>query len=90
MKTTSTRAESLESLAKKKRTSAAVKNRWNAAHYDKIVITAPKGWKAMVKTAANKENNSLAGFIREAVDKKILGGGKDGDLQEEKDGVGLP
>lgn len=62
--------ESLGSSDKKKKTSAAVKNRWNAAHYDKIIITAPKGWKATVKEAADKENKSLAGYIREAVEEK--------------------
>ena len=40
---------------RKTKTSTAVKQRWNAAHYDKLTFSAPKGWKTTVQTAATGE-----------------------------------
>ena len=45
-------------------TSAEVKNRWNAAHYDRIVITVPAGARDEIKAAAAAHGLSVAAYIR--------------------------
>ncbi len=50
----------------KSRTSAAVKNRYAAKAYDRIQIIVPKGHKATVQAAADKEG-ILNGFVNKAV-----------------------
>lgn len=45
-------------------TSAEVKNRWNAAHYDRIVITVPIGARDEIKAAAAAHGLSVAAYIR--------------------------
>lgn len=45
-------------------TSAEVKNRWNAAHYDRIVITVPIGARDEIKAAAAANGLSVSAYIR--------------------------
>lgn len=53
------------------KTSTEVKERYNAKAYDKVTIRQPKGWRDTVKAAADNEQKSLAGYIREAVEEKM-------------------
>jgi len=52
---------------KKPRTSAAVKNKYNAKTYDRIEIVVPKGEKTELKAYAEKNGESLNGFINRAI-----------------------
>ena len=45
-------------------TSPEVKNRWNAEHYDRIVISVPKGARAEIQSAAAARGQSVAAYIR--------------------------
>ena len=49
------------------KTSAAVRNRWNRAHYDKINILIKKGDKEVLQKAAEEEHVSVSRFIVNAV-----------------------
>jgi len=51
----------------KPRTSAAVKNKYNAKTYDRIEVVVPKGEKAELKAYAEKNGESLNGFINRAI-----------------------
>lgn len=46
------------------KTSAEVKNRWNAEHYDRVVITVPAGARDEIKAAAAAHGLSVAAYIR--------------------------
>jgi hypothetical protein len=50
------------------KTSAEVKNRWNAAHYDVIRFTVPKGEKEEIQKQADKLGVNLSEFIRQAIE----------------------
>ena len=50
------------------KTSSAVKDRWNAQHYDTIRFNVPKGNKAIIQERANKAGVSLSEYIRLALD----------------------
>lgn len=50
------------------KTSSAVKNRWNAAHYDRIMIQLPKGMKDDFKAACEANGTSMNAVVREAVE----------------------
>ena len=55
-----------EKKPRKNTTSCAVRNRWNAKHYDRINITLPKGYGEMFKEyCADKDTtmNALLGQI---------------------------
>ena len=45
------------------KTSAAVRNRWNQAHYDKICILIKKGDKEVLQKAAEAEHVSVSRFV---------------------------
>lgn len=49
------------------RTSSAVKNKYNAKAYDQLSIRVPKGQKATIQAAADKEGESINGFVNKAV-----------------------
>ena len=58
--------ESEKKQARKTKTSCAVRNRWNAKHYDRINVTLPKGYGDMFKEyCADKGTtmNALLGQI---------------------------
>ena len=54
-------------MADKPRTSAAVKNKWNRANYDRVETFFPKGRKAEIKAHAEARGESVNGFIGRAV-----------------------
>lgn len=58
-------------LKKKKRTSAAVKNRYNSKAYDRINLTVKKGKKEEYKRYAEENGKSLNSLISEAIEKMI-------------------
>ena len=53
------------------KTSAAAKNKWNRANYDRIELTVPKGKKAEIKAHAESGGESVNGFINRAVDEAM-------------------
>ena len=58
-------------MERKTKTSAAVKNRYNAKVYDRIVLTLKKGEAEKLKAYASKQGVSRNAFILQAVDEKI-------------------
>lgn len=50
------------------KTSAAVKNRYNAKNYDRLNIIVPKGEKETLKALAASLGESLNEFVNRAVD----------------------
>ena len=56
-------------------TSNAVKDRWNAAHYDKISITVPKGDRDKISDYAAalglSRNEFITGLIYRAMSEKL-------------------
>jgi uncharacterized protein (DUF1778 family) len=53
------------------KTSATVKNRYNAKAYDRINLTVPKGQKEIIKAHAEANGESLNGFIQRAINETI-------------------
>ena len=51
----------------KTKTSSMVKDRYNAKAYDDIRLRVPKGHKATVQVAADKESESINGYVNKAV-----------------------
>lgn len=44
---------------------------YNKANYEQIKMQVPKGTKAVIKTAAEKEGKSMTAYIMEAVNEKM-------------------
>lgn len=53
------------------KTSAAVKNKWNDKAYDRINLTVPKGSKEIIKDFAEKNGESVNGFINRAINEAM-------------------
>ena len=53
------------------RTSATVKNRYNAKAYDRISLMVKSGNKDLIVSHAADNNESLNGFINRAIDETI-------------------
>lgn len=53
------------------KTSAAVKNRWNDKAYDRINLTVPKGQKEIIKNHAEKNGESVNGFIQRIINEAL-------------------
>ena len=53
------------------KTSAAVKNRYNAKAYDRIAVVVPKGHKDIIRSAAEKAGLSLSAYIVKAIDRQM-------------------
>lgn len=51
----------------KTKTSSTVKNRYAAKAYDRIAFIVPKGHKATIQAAADKEGESINGYVNKAV-----------------------
>lgn len=47
------------------------KNKYNAKAYDRIALQVKKGRKDIVKTHADKQGESLNGFINRAIDETM-------------------
>ena len=52
-------------------TSSAVKDRYNKKAYDSIMFRLPKGERDKIKAVAAEAGESLAGYIRKAIDMRI-------------------
>ena len=64
----------------KTKTSSAVKNRYAAKAYDRVAFIVPKGQKATIQAAADKEGESINSFVNKAVLARIgLGDWPKGD-----------
>lgn len=64
------------------KTSSAVKNRYNAKAYDEIKVRVPKGKKEEVKAHADRQGESLNGFINRAIDETMQNDTPDGEEKE--------
>ena len=53
------------------KTSSAVKNRYNAKAYDKIILAVPKGSKETYQNFAKSKGKSLTALIKELLDKEL-------------------
>ena len=53
------------------KTSWQVKNRYNEKAYDKIYITVPKGNKDRIKAHAEKNGESINGYINRLIDSDL-------------------
>lgn len=53
------------------KTSAKVKNRYNAKAYDRIAVVVKKGEKDRLKAHAEKHGESLNEFIKRAISEQI-------------------
>lgn len=49
------------------KTSAAVKNKWNADNYDRIAVVVPKGTKDQIKAKADSLGESVNGYINRLI-----------------------
>ena len=56
---------------KMSKTSSEAKNRWNAANYDSYRVQLPKGQKALLKAACEKNGVSMNSVFTEAAEKYI-------------------
>lgn len=45
------------------RTSAAVKDRWNKEHYDRISLTVPKGWRDDLRAWCESQGETVNGWL---------------------------
>ena len=57
------------------KTSAAVKNRYNAKAYDRIAVVVVKGCKGIIQAAADKAGLSLSAYIVKAVERQMSADG---------------
>lgn len=53
------------------KTSAAVKNKWNKANYDRIEITVPKGDKAKIQAHAESLGKSTNAYIVDLINEDM-------------------
>lgn len=61
------------------KTSAAVKDRWNAKTYDEIKVRVTKGQKEIIQAhAAQKDGGSVNAFINRAIDETMDRDGRKG------------
>ena len=58
-------------MERKTKTSASVKNRYNAKAYDRINLVVPKGKKEIIENHARLHDKSVNAFINMAIDKLI-------------------
>lgn len=61
------------------KTSATVKNRYNAKAYDRINFTVLKGQKEIIKAHAETQSESVNGFIQRAIQEAMERDKKKGD-----------
>ena len=57
------------------KTSAAVKNRYNAKAYDRIAVVCPKGRKAIIQAAAERSGLSLNAYIVKSIERQMSADG---------------
>lgn len=52
-------------------TSAKVRNRWNAKHYDRINITIPKGWAEVLKDFCKSQGKTMNACLTEVISAEL-------------------
>lgn len=57
------------------KTSAEVKNRYNAKAYDRIAVVVTKGRKAIIQAAAERAGLSLNAYIVKAIERQMSNDG---------------
>lgn len=62
------------------KTSASVKNKWNAKAYDRINLMLPKGQKALIQEHAEAQGESVNGCIQ-----RFIKEGMERDKEEENE-----
>lgn len=60
------------------KTSTASKQRYNEKAYDRIALTVKKGEKDRLKAHAERQGETLNGFINRAIDAQIRNDNRDG------------
>ena len=58
-------------MMRKTYTSPEVKARWNKKNYDRILLALPKGYKSKIKVRVNELEISMAGYIKNLIDRDI-------------------
>jgi len=60
-------------MAERKNSEARIKanNKYNGKAYDRINIAVPKGRKAEIQTAADKQRQSVNGYVVQAVEERM-------------------
>ena len=61
------------------------KNRWQAENRERINLVVPKGFKAIVRHAADNTNESLNGYIKKAIDSRLELDGFSTRIKDNKD-----
>ncbi len=61
------------------KTSAAVKNKWNANAYDRVAVVVPKGQKDVIKAHAESRGESVNAFIQRAIAEAMARDAEKGD-----------
>ena len=56
------------------RAELAARNRYNAKAYDALTIRGKKGWREIVKAEAQRHNESLNGYIMQAIFDRVNSG----------------
>lgn len=59
------------------KTSAEVKNRYNAKKYDRINLIVPKGYKDILKEHAEEQRESMNAFIFRAIEEQMKRDGRE-------------
>lgn len=54
-------------MKRRTHTSAEVKNRWNAQHYDRVAIIVPTGGREELQALAEEQGQSVSAYIRALV-----------------------
>ena len=56
------------------RAELAARNRYNEKHYEALTIRGKKGWRNIVKAEAERQHESLNGYIMQAIFDRVNGG----------------
>ena len=58
-------------MAEQGKASTKAKNKYNANNYDNLRIVVPKGKKDIIKAHAEKQGESINGFVNRAIDETM-------------------
>ena len=67
-----------EKKVRKRTTSCAVRNKWNANHYDRINITLPKGYGDMFRQYCAERNVTMNALLCSAINFELNKAEKEG------------
>ena len=57
----------MEKPQRKHTTSAQVRNRWNSAHYDRINVTVPKGYREQFNAYCEERGTTMNAILSEVI-----------------------